>query len=226
VRQFVGVVAALAGGFAHLLVAQVGQVGVVHLHIGAAGATAAQFVAIGLGHVVIKRRVQLGVGVFADAGAPAAKVQHGGRGDGDLGRMARADLALQVLEVGQLDVLDVAHLVDHAHHRRRQLLRAIGLTDGDRDVGLDAADLLQKVDVEIGAAELAVGDALQAHVFLELHDLGDGLVFDRAQLLGRDVALGLLLAGLQQVLGAQKAADMVVAGGKLGFNISFKLPQK
>jgi hypothetical protein len=66
---------------------------------------------------------------------------------------------------------------------------------------------------KVGAAELAVGDALQAHVFLELHDLGDGLVFHRAQLLGRDVALGFLFAGFQQVLGAQKAADMVVAGG-------------
>jgi hypothetical protein len=98
---------------------------------------------------------------------------------------------------------------------------AVGLADGDRDVGLDAADLLQKVDVEIGAAELAVGDALQSDVLLELHDLGDRLVFHRAQLLGGDVALGLLLAGFQQVLGAQKAADMVVAGGKLGHGVSW-----
>jgi hypothetical protein len=40
--------------------------------------------------------------------------------------------------------------------------------------------------VEIGAAELAVGDALQPHVLLELDDLGDRLVLDRAQLLGAD----------------------------------------
>ena len=88
-----------------------------------------------------------------------------------------------------------------------------GLLDRDRDVGLDAAELLEEVDVEVGAAELAVGDALEAHVLLELHDLGDRLVFDLAQLLGRDLALGLLLARLQQVLGAQEAADVVVAGG-------------
>jgi hypothetical protein len=74
--------------------------------------------------------------------------------------------------------------------------------------------------MEIGAAELAVGDALEAHVFLELHDLGDGLVFHRAQLLGRDVALGLLFAGFQQVLGSQEAADMVETGGKLGHGMS------
>jgi hypothetical protein len=54
----------------------------------------------------------------------------------------------------------VAHLVDHAHHRRGQLLGAVGADHGDRDVGLHAAQLLEKVDVEIGAAELAVGDAL------------------------------------------------------------------
>jgi hypothetical protein len=48
---------------------------------------------------------------------------------------------------------------------------------------------------------------------LKAHDLGDGLVFDRAQLLGIDLAFGLLGAGLQQVFGAQKAANVVVAGG-------------
>jgi hypothetical protein len=42
--------------------------------------------------------------------------------------VAGADLALEVLEVGQLDVLDMAHLVDHAHHGRGQLLRAVGRT--------------------------------------------------------------------------------------------------
>jgi hypothetical protein len=48
---------------------------------------------------------------------------------------------------------------------------------------------------------------------LEAHDIGDGFVFDRAQLLGVDLALGLLGTGLQQVFGAQKAANVVVAGG-------------
>jgi hypothetical protein len=141
-------------------------------------------------------------------------VQHGGRGDRHLGRAAGGHLRLQVFEVGLLDVLGVAHLVDHADHRRRQFLAAVRLPDGDRDVGLDATELLEEVDVEVGAAELAVGDALQAHVFLELHDLGDGLVFHLAQLLGRDLALGLLGAGFEQVLRAQEAADMVVAGGE------------
>ena len=42
----------------------------------------------------------------------------------------------------------------------------------------------RKVDVEVGAAEFAVGDALQADVLLELDDLGDRLVLDAAQLRG------------------------------------------
>src|SRR5205085_7784309 len=60
----------------------------------------------------------------------------------------------------------------------------------------------------------AVGHALQADRLLELHDLGDGLVFHLAQLARIDLAPGLLLAGFEQVLGAKEAADMVVAGGK------------
>ncbi|MCY1541485.1 hypothetical protein D9M68_771810 [compost metagenome] len=110
----------------------------------------------------------------------------------------------------------MAHLVEHAHRGRRQFLGAVGAADGDRDVGLHAAELVEEVDVEVGAAELAVGDALQADVFLEADDLGDGLVFDLAQLLGRDLALGFLLACFEQVLGAQEAAHVVVAGGQGG----------
>ena len=70
--------------------------------------------------------------------------------------------------------------------------------------------------MEIGAAELAVGDAVQAHVFLELDDVGDGAVFHRAQLLRRDLPLGVLLARVEQELGAQEAADVVGAEGGLG----------
>ena len=79
VRQFIRVVTACACGFAHFVVAQIGQVGVVHLHISATcGGQRAQFIAVGFGHIVVKRRVEFGVSVFADTGAAAAKVQHGG----------------------------------------------------------------------------------------------------------------------------------------------------
>ena len=42
--------------------------------------------------------------------------------------------------------------------------------DVDAALGLDALELGQEVDVEIGAAELAVGDAAQAQVLLVAHD--------------------------------------------------------
>ena len=68
--------------------------------------------------------------------------------------------------------------------------------------------------MEIGPAELAVGDALQADVFLERDDRGDRLVLDATQRLGRDLAARLLLARLEQALRAQEAADMVGAKGR------------
>jgi hypothetical protein len=79
-----------------------------------------------------------------------------GEGMVTLGVRPGGHLRLQVLEVGPLDVLGVAHLVDHADHGRREFLGAVRLADGDRHVGLHATELLEEVDVEVGAAELAI----------------------------------------------------------------------
>ena len=95
----------------------------------------------------------------------------------------------------------MTNLVDHADNGWRQFLGAVGSLDGDRNIGFHAAHLLQKVDVEIGASELAVGDGFEAHILLKLYDLGDGFVFHHPQLFGGDVALGLLFAGFQEVSG-------------------------
>ena len=162
VRQFVGVVAALARGLAHLVVAQVGQVGVVHLHVAAAGVV--QRSAAPRRRPGPRRRRTPG----RARGRPPCRCRRGRRGSAassatgivTFGVMPAATWRLQVLEVGALDVLDVAHLVGDADHRRRQFLAAVGLADRHRDVGLDAAQLLEEVDVEVGAAELAVGDRL------------------------------------------------------------------
>jgi hypothetical protein len=119
-------------------------------------------------------------------------------------------------EIGELDVLHMAHLVDHTHDRWSQLLGPVRLFDHHRNVRLDPAQLLKEVDVEIGAAEFAVGDRLQADILLELDDLGDCLVLDLAQLGGAELALGLLVARLEQVLGAQETADMIGAERRSG----------
>ena len=201
VGQFVGVVTALASSFTHVVVAQVGQVGVVHLHIGATGVgQRLQLFAISLGHVVIKLGIQLGVMGFADARAATPEVQHGGGGNGHLGHAtaARGHLAFKVFKVGALNVFHVLDLVHHLHHGGSQLFHAIRAQHGDRDIGRNATQLLQKVDVKVSATELAIGDAFKAHIFLKLHDVGDGLVFHSTQLLSGDFAFGFLLAGIQQ----------------------------
>ena len=75
-------------------------------------------------------------------------------------------------------------------HRRREVDVARRAVELHRDaaVRVDARELLEEVDVEERAAEFAVGDALQARVFLQLDDVADGVVLDRAQRLGVDLA--------------------------------------
>jgi hypothetical protein len=67
--------------------------------------------------------------------------------------------------------------------------------------------------VEIGPAEFAVRDALQAGGLLGLYDFGDGPILDSAQLRARDLALGRLVAGLEELARAKKTADVVGAEG-------------
>ena len=65
-------------------------------------------------------------------------------------------------------------------------------------------------------AEFAVGDRLEADVFLLLDQLDDLGVFDFLELRRGDLALGALGAGLMQRLGAQQASDMVGTKRRLG----------
>ena len=66
-----------------------------------------------------------------------------------------------------------------------------------------------------GAAEFAVGDRLQADLFLFLDDALDLAVFDRFQRGGVDFALGELRARLFQRRRPQQAADVIGAEGGL-----------
>ena len=81
----------------------------------------------------------------------------------------------------------MAQLAGDVHDRRGEVHLAAGAAKARRDAAarFDAFELLQKVDVEIGAPELAVGDALQPEILLEAHDVADRGVFDGAQLLLR-----------------------------------------
>ncbi len=141
---------------------------------------------------------------FADARAATPEMQHGGGRNGHFGHppAARGHLALEVFEVGALNVFDVLDLVHHLHHGGSQLFHAIGAQHGDRDIGCNATQLLQKVNVEVSAAELAIGDAFEADILLKLHDVSDGLVLDGTQLFSSDLTFGFLLPCFEQKFGA------------------------
>ena len=80
-------------------------------------------------------------------------------------------------------------------------LRVVTRGKGDagiHDVLLDAVEAPEEIEMPPGAAEFAVGDRLQADLFLLLDDALDLAVFDRLQRGGVDLALGALLARLLQ----------------------------
>ena len=58
------------------------------------------------------------------------------------------------------------------------------------------------------AAELAVGDDLQADVFLQLDHAGNGIVLDRRELAAIEFSRGVLMACAQELRRPQQAADM------------------
>ena len=62
----------------------------------------------------------------------------------------------------------------------------------------DAAELVDVVHVPGAAAKLSVGRRLEADVLLHGHDLGDGVVLDRAQLVGGDAPSGVLFTSGQE----------------------------
>ena len=128
---------------------------------------------------------------------------------------------------GALDRPDPLNLAADMHGRRLEPdLGAVVLAElGDEFavMGLDALEPLEEIDVKEGAAELAVGDPLQAHVLLGVHDLADAFVLDRVQVGRREAARGETLARFPEPLRAKKAADVVGAERRTGHGL---LPQR
>ena len=83
-------------------------------------------------------------------------------------------------------------------------------------MGLDALEALEKIDVKEGAAKLAVGDPLQAHILLGAHDFADARVLDCVQLGGGEAAGGETLTRFPQPLRAKETPDMVGAKRRTG----------
>ena len=180
-RQFVGIVAARPRALAHLRVAKIGEVRVVELQVAAArGGKRVDLGAVRGGDIGVER-LEIGIGVAADRLAATAEVQHRRRRNRHLRRALRH--RLEELEIGELDRLHVADRARHLHHRRRELDIALGGVEADRDAALrfDALELLEEIDVKVGAAEFAVGDSGESGVFLEPDDVADrGILHRRA----------------------------------------------
>ena len=222
-RQRVGVFAAFLRRLALLRVAQVGEVGVVELHVGASGgAKRSQFLAV-TRREVLEEPFHVRIGVLADRAAPAAEMHHGRRRDANL-RRAALHLRFQVREVLDLDRLHVLQLAAHFEPRRREIDFALGGMElgADAAVHRDAFELLEEVDVEIGAAVLAVGDRAQADVLLKLHRFRDGAILDRAQRGGVDLAAGLALARIEQVFRDAAGCRRGRRGTAGGFSVSWR----
>ena len=189
-RQFVRILAPVDGALAHFLIAEIGQIGVVELDVAAAGfGQERQFLAIQLGKVG-EEPVEIGIGVLVDGVAAAPEMGHGRRRQGDLHRMIGergGELVIFHLDAA----LGQRHPADHPGHEGGRLGFILGfmllVLVGDRHRpleiprGVDVDDLLDEVDVEAGAPELAVGDGRQTHILLHLDRFPDAGVFVFAQ---------------------------------------------
>src|ERR1700722_16523319 len=89
-------------------------------------------------------------------------------------------------------------------------------------LGLEA---LEKIDVKEGAAKLAVGDPLKAHILLGAHDFADARVLDGVQLGGGEAASGENLGASPQPFGTKKASDVIGAKRRTGHVSSLKSTQ-
>src|SRR6476646_2357359 len=83
-------------------------------------------------------------------------------------------------------------------------------------VALGAVEAPEKIEMPPGAAELAVGDGLQADLLLLLDDPLDLAILHRLEVGGADLTLGAFFPRLLQRSGPQEAADVVGTERGLG----------
>jgi hypothetical protein len=116
-----------------------------------------------------------------------------------------------------------AELANDAQHHRLGL-RALKLDLALAEIGFDARKLAEKVVVPKRAAELAVGGGSQPDVLLPADDRLDLAVFDRGELGGADLAALALAARRFERGGAQQAAHVIGAKGRLGAGHALPYP--
>src|SRR6185369_11619600 len=117
----------------------------------------------------------------------------------------------------------MAHLVRNLQYRRCEIHLAVGAVEMHREAaaGGHAIELLEEIDVEISAAELAIRDALEAESFLEAHHVANRIVLHGSQLRARDLAALVAIARLEQLPRPEEAADVV---GAERWRVAFHAP--
>ena len=125
---------------------------------------------------------------------------------------------------------DELEMLDHRVMLRADLARDLGAFVARRDRGegdagvhhvlLDAVEAPEEIEMPPRAAEFAVGDRLQAGLLLLPDDAFDLAVLDRLSAAASISPLANFVARLLQRRGAQQAADVVGAKGRLGALIS------
>src|SRR5580704_3328116 len=208
-----GIVAAVLHLLAIFRIAQHGYEHFVELQVAAAGiseSTHGFFVRLA---EIVEHRVELGIDRLVDRCADRATVQRRRRRDRYLWRTLGVRL-------------DKFEMPDHRMAREADLAGDLGAFvarpgRGEGDAGLhdgllDAVEAPEEIQMPPRAAEFAVGDRLQAGVFLLPDDVLDLTVFHRLQLVRRDLALGAALARFFQRRGPQQAADMIGAERRFG----------
>ena len=76
-------------------------------------------------------------------------------------------------------------------------------------VDFDTSQMLKKIEMEVCAAELAIGDGTEAGIDLLLDNVGDPFVFKRSEIGFARLAFGYLFSGRKNVFGSQKGAHLI-----------------
>ena len=207
--QMIDVEAAIARLLQFGLGAEIGPGGVVELEIAAAGGVKRFDGLLIRNGQVIENRVAVRIGGSCDRTGLKAKVHHCRRRNAHLWRLGGvAFKELEVLEHRMVRrKVDFACNLQHLHLGLHALELDAVVGHFDRDAFQHAVEII----VPERAAVFAVGDGVQADVFLLLDDLDDLRVLNLFQLIIGDLALLVLGARFVNGLGAQNAADMVGA---------------
>src|SRR5262249_14191473 len=193
-------------------IAQHGDEDLVELEVAAAGVgEGAHRLAVGLPEVG-EELIELGINRLVDGSHHRAAVDRRGGRDRDF----RRALGVRLHEFEMLDhrMTGKSELAGDAH-----ALVAGGdggkCNAGIHAVAFDPVEAPEKIEVPPGAAELAVGDALQPHLLLLLDGALDLAVLDRLELRRADLALRALLARRLHLRRSQEAAHVI--GPEWGF---------